>query len=241
MTLAARITAARSGVARAEGTRDALRKQAEEARSRVSGINTRSRDLETAHALLTSLAESRRKETVERVERVVTAALRSVFGPDIEYRITVKVSRGVVSMFGEVGKMTNRGLSRKLEWFRADSLAGGVVDVLSFAIRAAVLMLHRPRLRPILIADEPFKHVSERHLPAVAKMLETVARESGLQLIVISHEPQIADCAGRVFTVDADESGYSEVDIEHFQSDPTLPTLPARKPKPGAKRPKGTP
>lgn len=228
-----RLAAFRSEVSKAIGRRDALRSQATDARDRFSGSTSRLADLEGAHALLSALCESRRKEVVRTVERVVTAALRSVFGRGVRYRLTVSAGRGAIQMVGEVGyTRTPRGQKPEVHWYTADSLAGGVVDVLSFALRTAVLMLHRPRLRPVLIADEPFKHVSAENLPAVASMLATLAERTGIQFIIISHEEEIAEEADRVFDVTRafrSSSPASTIRAEPKRPDPSLLPPPLKR------------
>ncbi len=69
---------------------------------------------------------------------------------------------------------------------------GGVVDVAAFALRAACLMLHRPRLTKLLVLDEPFRFVSAEYQDNIRSMLEQLAQDLGLQIILVTHNQTIA-------------------------------------------------
>lgn len=151
-----------------------------------------------AHGLLTKLSDRRREDVRVRVERIVVAALRAVFGPRISFRFDVSVLRGIVAIKPEVGFMQQDGT---FAYIGVDRVAGGVVDVLSLALRVAVLLARRPQLRPILIADEPLKHLSDEFLPNAAEMLRRLCDECGLQMLIVSHEPDVSLRANRVHRV----------------------------------------
>ena len=68
-----------------------------------------------------------------------------------------------------------------------DGSGGGVVDVAAFALRVSCLMLSQPPLRRLLVLDEPFKFVSEGFRGRVRKMLETLADEMKLQIVMVTH------------------------------------------------------
>lgn len=176
----------------------------EESLARTTGT----RDLAfQAHAILGAVSEALREEVKQRVEVVVAAALQAIFGTAYHFRFDAKVSRGVVSLTPLVGYGEDLSTAR---WVGADSVGGGVVDVVAFALRVAVLLLRRPKLRPVLFADEPFKHVSDEFLPSVAEMLRRLATDMGLQLFVISHEEAVAAAANKVFYVSM-KDGVSQI------------------------------
>lgn len=159
-----------------------------------------------AVALLTAAADTQREAVRKNIEGVVTAALQAVFGPSFALELQVEIKRGVVSMEPFV-LYTNP--ARRVP---VTEIGGGVADVIAFAFRVAVLCLRRPRLRPVLFADEPFKHVSADYLPHVAAMLRELADRTGLQLIIVSHEPEIAEQADTLFRVTM-RNGNSVVEI----------------------------
>ncbi len=64
---------------------------------------------------------------------------------------------------------------------------GGTVDVASFALRLTCLILSRPQKRRLLVADEPFRMLSEEYVPKMRKLLETLASELNIQMILVTH------------------------------------------------------
>lgn len=152
-------------------------------------------EISAAVDLITAAADTQRDSVRKNVENVVTAALRAVFGENLSLSLDVDIKRGVVSMepFVVYGSPHRR--------VPVTEIGGGVADVIAFAFRVAVVCLRRPRLRPVIIADEPFKHVSAEYLSNVAAMLRDLADRTGLQLIIVSHETEIAAEADRLIAV----------------------------------------
>lgn len=64
---------------------------------------------------------------------------------------------------------------------------GGVVDIVTLGLRVACLVLTKPRPDKILIMDEPFRFLSKMHREPVARFLEQLCREYGLQIIMVTH------------------------------------------------------
>jgi DNA repair exonuclease SbcCD ATPase subunit len=71
------------------------------------------------------------------------------------------------------------------------SVGGGVVDVCSFGLRLAALMLRTPAPRKLLLLDEPFKFVSEEYRPYIVDMIKAVADQMGVQIVLITHIPEL--------------------------------------------------
>ena len=187
-----------------EGRLSSMKKDAVAASAAAVSARESARVSGWAHDLLSKLADRKREEVRVRVERIVLAALRSVFGSSIGFRFDVSILRGVVAIRPEIG-FTQKGGT--MAYVGVDQVAGGVVDVVSLALRVAVLLSRRPALRPVLIADEPLKHLSDEYLPAAAEMLRRLADECGLQMLIVSHEPDVSLRAHRVFRVSRDSSG----------------------------------
>lgn len=69
---------------------------------------------------------------------------------------------------------------------------GGVVDVAAFALRVSCLMLHRPRLSKVVVLDEPFRFVSAEYQENVGRMLEELASDLDLQVIMVTHNEELS-------------------------------------------------
>jgi DNA repair exonuclease SbcCD ATPase subunit len=78
---------------------------------------------------------------------------------------------------------------------------GGPVDIASFALRAASQSMQFPKTRPVLILDEPFKHLSVDLLPKASEMLKQLSEDLGLQLIIVTHSEELVECSDKIFKV----------------------------------------
>lgn len=192
-------------VDQANAKREALAGAIEKSKRELNGLIERSKILDSVLEVLTSVADSQREVSKARIERTVTFALRAVFGDAIQFRLGATIKRGAIASrpeigyrIGKPGKSIAKG-TPAIAWVGLDEVGGGVVDVTAFALRVAILSMVRPKPFPVLIADEPFKHVSNKHLPAVASMLRSLADGSGIQFIIVSHEQEIADEADKLY------------------------------------------
>lgn len=151
------------------------------------------------------------KDTQERLKLrlsdVVTMGMASVFDNPYELGVDFKISRGRVEAFlsfvrdGHVIKDPVNGAGL------------GAVDVAAANLRMTAWALSSPRPRNTIIMDEPFKHLKGREYPAkAADMLREVSAKLGLQIIMISHDPELIDGADHVVRVKQNRStGVSEI------------------------------
>ena len=126
----------------------------------------------------------------DRIADVVTECLVAVFGETFQFRISFEKKRGKTEarlVFIKDGDE----YEAKAGNFMAGSVPGGVCDVASFALRMACLMLGRPQPRRILIADEPFRFVDRENRLKVRHMLERLAEDLDIQLILCTHDPEL--------------------------------------------------
>lgn len=163
----------------------------ESARERV-GIETAALDaakakqvhLRVAISMAQEVAQIVQAEAHRKIADVVSRSLETVFGEDAYvFKINFEQKRGrteAVLVFErngmEVDPMTAAG--------------GGVVDLASFALRLSCLMLARPPLRRLLVLDEPLKFISKDYRPMVRTLVEQLASELGIQVILITHSEE---------------------------------------------------
>lgn len=164
-----------------ESSRMAVRQEKEELRaSRIKVRHTLQ-----AQELIQLVAQAVQQKAHERLATVVSSCLAAVFDDPYEFKIRFERKRGrteAVLYFSRDG----------LEVDPMTAAGGGMIDVAAFALRVACLILHRPKLRQVLILDEPFKFVSAEYRSNVRDMLERMAGELKIQIIMITHIGEIA-------------------------------------------------
>lgn len=160
-------------------------------------------------ALLSKVSDFAREQLKLRIEETVTAALQTVFGDQYEFRIVLRQVGGqpaaewqVASRYGE----------ETIESSPEDSNGGGLVDVISLALRLAVLELARPSLGGPLVMDEPGKMISAEYAPHVADFLKAYAARTGRQGFLVTHNRSLAEAADVAIHV-AKNGDLSEVTV----------------------------
>ena len=140
-------------------------------------------NIEEARSIIQNVAQSIQQNAHEQISKVVTKCLQTVFyDEDYGFKIRFEKKRGKTeaSLL-----LLNKGheIQDPLE---EDS--GGVCDIASFALRVSCLILSKPRLRKLLVMDEPFKNISEEYQDNVRIMLEELSQDFKIQFILVTHE-----------------------------------------------------
>lgn len=185
-----------------------LRKQREEKDAALAQVRKNIDLWRQVQVLLTKVSDYARRQLVERIEETVTAALQTVLADDsLRFEIEMKELGGkpaaewrVVSRYG------NTEVSNNPE----DARGGGIVDIVSLALRLALLELSRPRPEGPVILDEPAKMVSAEYAENLAYFLRSYAQKTGRQFLVITHNETLAQSGDVAYRV-TQENGVSEV------------------------------
>lgn len=165
---------------RAAATRAAAKTHLDDCRRAVVDNEEELYAAEEAQGIVQVVAETIQEEAHNRIAGVVSQCLATVFDEPYEFHIRFERARGRTEarlVFVRDG----------LEIVPIDASGGGVVDVAAFALRLSCLMLARPANRRVVVLDEPFKFVSADRRPAVRAMLEGLATELGVQIIMVTH------------------------------------------------------
>lgn len=194
-------------VARAEGTVAVLEKNLSQQRDRIKDLQQALDDWQKVQVLLTAATAYARAQMIHRIELTVTSALHAVVDGSLSFKVEMG-ERG--------GQPTARWLiqTQHGDYVHFDSpeeaAGGGIVDIVSFALRLACLELSHPRSHGPLVLDEPGKMISEEYAAAVATVLSRYAQGTGRQVFMVTHNAALAEAADRVITV-RNETGVSIV------------------------------
>lgn len=148
---------------------------------------------EKTRILLQKTATDARESAKKRLEDTVTDALKYVFGQDFQFIIELKESRGraEAEFYVESDYNGNRVRTKP-----EDSRGGGVVDIISIALRVALVQIYNnPTIRGPIILDEPGKHVSADYTMKLANFLKQINNTFDRQIILSTHQPDLAAIA----------------------------------------------
>ncbi|MGE5417260.1 MAG: ATP-binding protein [Acidobacteriota bacterium] len=212
--LANGVASFRDEINRRKGQRDTLLNVIKQKETKAASLKEEAEVLRQVSRLYALAGEYARRESKDTMERLVTNALTMVFQGDLEFQIEME-ERGdrpeaefyVSSTYGGTQVIKNEP---------REARGGGVVDVISLALRIALIETIRPRLGGPLILDEPGKHVSEEYARQVAEFLNAVCQSFGRQVILVTHNQHLTDAGAVTYQVEM-KNGESQVSLRFRQ------------------------
>lgn len=190
-------------ISREEGKRDKLIEKYEENNIKLKEIIQDLELLEKVTILFQKTSEYARQQAKRQIETLVTKCLQYVFESNIELLIELDELRNKANAeFYVVTESDGMIIKTKPELSRG----GGVVDVVSLALRIAFLQIHKPQIDGPLILDEPAKHVSEEYIFNVGEFLKQTSEMFGRQIIMVTHNNYLAAIANKAYRVDYNQT-----------------------------------
>ncbi|NLK44220.1 MAG: ATPase [Tissierellia bacterium] len=185
------------------GKQEIIKEQIEQSKKDLSNIEEEIDLLSKVNILLQKTSEFARNQAKKQVESLVTKCLQYIFESDIEFIIEIEELRGKSNAeFYVVNTMDDILIKTKPELSRG----GGVVDIVSLALRIAILQTHKPKIQGPLILDEPAKHVSDEYIFNVADFLKQTSELFNRQIIMVTHNNHLAAIGNNAYRVDIKDS-----------------------------------
>lgn len=204
------LTKLRKKLERRIGQRQQVLKDYRFVKEQIKDLKREIKVSKEAQTIIQLVAKETQQELEYRIAEPVSLCLSSVFDDPYEFIVDFVIRREKTEcdlLFGR------RGMILK----PVDASGIGNVDVAGFGTRVAVWSLSSPRSRPILILDEPFKHLKgiEQNI-RVIQMVKTISKQLGLQIVMVSDErvplKEIEKGADRIFYTKL-VNGVSEVTV----------------------------
>ena len=134
--------------------------------------------------LFQTAAKELQEKAHERISVIVTKCLQIVYQNDIEFTIQFERKRNKT----EASLLFKKG-EHVIDPMNASG--GGLIDIASFALRLACLMLQRPVVRKTIVMDEPFRFVSTEYQDNIKTMMHYLQEKLNLQFIYVTHNEQL--------------------------------------------------
>ena len=154
--------------------------------------------------LLQKTSDYARSQMKQTIEYIVTNALQVVFNQELRFEVELGTRAGAPT--AEFYVVDNLGLRYK----PMDARGGGLVDVISTALRLSILELYQPKIQGPVILDEPGKMISAEYASNFAYFLKEYCQRIGRQVIMITHNSALAEIADKSIQVSI-KNGVSEV------------------------------
>ena len=155
--------------------------------------------------LLQKTSEYARQQAKDRIESVVSEALNVVFGGNHSFVIDLgrRAGQPVADYW-----LNDGSTFTKLEKPDYDR-GGGKVDIISLALRLAIGEMEG--ITGPMFLDEVGKHVSKEYAPNVAYFLKQYSAQFNRQIVLITHNADLAEIGETSISVTRKPSGESEV------------------------------
>jgi DNA repair exonuclease SbcCD ATPase subunit len=173
------------------------------AESALSSHQTLLLNTEKARLIVQAVANKVQKDLEYRITNIVTMALSAVFTDPYEFKVEFVTRRNQTECDMYFVRDGN-------DCDPMDSSGGGALDIASLALRMAIWSIKKTRA--IMILDEPAKFLSRDMQDKASEMLKELSDKLGIQMVVISHIPEMISAADRVINVE-NINGVSKVRV----------------------------
>lgn len=183
---------------RRKGRQDLLMEQLHEVEKKWKLYQEEKELLDQVRILFQKASDYARQQAKVQLEMLVTRALQMVFGPMFSFVIELsEAGKNPSAEFFVVTDWDGTQVKNKPQ----DSRGGGIVDIISLALRIALITTIQPRVEGPLILDEPGKHVSKDYVVPMVQFLQLISETYGRQIILVTHNNDLTESANRVYEV----------------------------------------
>lgn len=170
-----------------------------QAQSSLSILQIQTVDIEQAAIVIRLVAQQTQEQLQYYISDMVSAAIEAIFPKD-DYEFKLEFVQRRNRTEADLFLADSKGNRINI----ATGEAGGLILIISFALRAALWSLSKSS-RPVFILDEPahFIHSREMH-SKFAELLQTISEQLKLQIIMVTGEdesPEMVLGANKIFRI----------------------------------------
>lgn len=181
----------RAAAVKAEYAR--LQKTAADAKTGRDAAMAREALLEKVEALYRNVMEKSLSASFAVVEDLVSEGLATVYGTKrLRFRLEPTHKRAMFSV-----EPSTEDIIADVDGPTEDTFGGAVVQIEAFLLRLVFLL--QMRMVPFMVLDESFNCVSAGYLQNLAQLLGDLCRRFGLDILLVTHQQEMAEAADKVF------------------------------------------
>jgi DNA repair exonuclease SbcCD ATPase subunit len=181
--------------------------------AQISELVANQETAERVSGVLSRIGSDRDAAAREQVEGLVTAGLRAVFEEDLSFHL-IEVSTRQTPQIDFVVRTHVHGSAESFDTDVLSARGGGLAAVVGLLLRVVVVLLLRQvrfeESPPILCLDETLAMLSRDHLNAAGDFLRTLVDRTGLQVLMVSHQEELAEAADAVYALRLDAQGVTQ-------------------------------
>lgn len=182
----------RSEIDKRKGNKEQLEKDIESLQIKIRENRKHLKNLDEARTIIQIVGQEIQKQLKFHISDIASLALDSIFSDPYKLVLNFQTKRNKTEC--EI-LFERNGAAMKPK----DSSGGGSVDIAAFALRIASWAMQRPRSRPTIILDEPFKNISVVYREDASSMIKEISKRLGVQFIIVTHMTELAQFADKGF------------------------------------------
>ena len=141
--------------------------------------------------VVTLVQEVTKKKIKDVFEEIVTYALRYIYNDDYKFELEF----GRRGNLGELNFKVKTDTCQELHTLE-DTSAGGVLNILSFALRIVLLEISQPKIPGFLVLDEIFTNLrGEKYRNNASQFLKEISKRINRQIIMITQVQEFVENA----------------------------------------------
>lgn len=179
-------------LSKAEGQKQLLEKQHQEAITRQQCLTEYQKSIELATVLIQKVAKETQEQLQFHIEDIVQLAIEACFPEEYQFKLEFESKRGRTE--ARIFLLKNG-----IETDPMESNGGGLVDIISFGLRIAAWSLSRGA--KLIVLDEPFKFLDKDRKPLAMGILKQLSSRLKLQIIDVTHDKEMVDISDKVAEV----------------------------------------
>jgi DNA repair exonuclease SbcCD ATPase subunit len=164
----------------------------------------RIQDNVAAKEVLKKIELQQQQAIADKVSELVTSALRTILGERYSFKVLFKSQKNKILCDFVIQR--DDGLTID----PMSAAGGGVVDLISFALRIVALLMSGIN-RNVLILDEPFRFLDKNKQEVAASLVRNLSETLNIQFIIITHEKSIIQAGSKIFNV-TQKNGISQIE-----------------------------
>ena len=188
-----------------KGMKKQIENNLAEEKKQLDELNVRIKLLEQAQLFLQKVAQDTQSKLKLQIEDIVNLALNTVFPDEYLFQVEFNIFRGKTDAELVFINQTTGGKIDPM-----GCAGGGVIDIVAFALRISAYVLENG-VDNVIILDEPFRFVSKDLVERAGEILRVLSTKLGLQVILVTHIPELIDVADKVFKVKKNQDGVSKI------------------------------
>lgn len=182
-----------------KGEYNTLKDQQEKSRLLITQLKDDEETYTKAVELLSMVQKVTRDKIKEGFETIVTHALNYIFESN-EYKFVLDFNRrGNLQTLDFNVKTPEKDEALDL----LDTSGGGVINIVSFALRIVLMEVCSPKINGFVMLDETFANLSAEYQPLASAFLEEINKRFKRQIIMITHSNEFID-----------NSNYNKIEIK---------------------------